>query len=76
MKPRDLRDYARQTNVRLIAGALLLLFVVGLGLIYAIWGPGAAVTGLLCLLAGLAPLVLIYLSFLLMDWVVKRANRE
>ena len=30
---RDLRKYTSQTNVQLIAGALLLLFVVGIGLI-------------------------------------------
>jgi hypothetical protein len=76
MKVRDLRDYARQTNVRLIAGALVVLFVIGDGLIYVIYGPGAAVTGLLCLGAGLFPLILIVAVFWLMDWVVKRANRE
>jgi hypothetical protein len=31
---RDLRKYIRQTNVRLVVGALVLLFVVGDGLIY------------------------------------------
>jgi hypothetical protein len=76
MKPRDLRKYARQTNVQLTAGALLLFFIVGIGLIYWIWGQGAAVLGLICLIAGLAPLVLIFLAMGLMDWVVRRANRE
>lgn len=72
----DLRDYARQTNVRLVVGAALILFIVGDGLIYVIYGPYAALMGLLCLLGGLAPLVLIGLVLWLMDWVVKRANRE
>ena len=73
---RDLRNYARQTNVRLGVGAFLLLFVVGLGLIYLIYGSGAAVTGFLCLLAGLSPLVLIFLALELLDWIQKRANRD
>jgi uncharacterized SAM-binding protein YcdF (DUF218 family) len=73
---RDLRKYARQTNVRLGVGAALLLLTVGTGLIYLIYGPGAAVTGLLCLLAGLLPIGLIFLSLALLDWIQKRANRS
>lgn len=73
---RDLRKYARQTNVRLGVGAFLLLFLVGLGLIQVIYGSGAAVMGLLCLLAGLSPLVLIFLSLEILDWIQKRANRD
>ena len=72
---RDLRQYARQTNVRLAAGALFMLFVVGLGLIYLIYGPGAAMMGLTCMLAGMLPIALILLAFLLLDWIVKRARR-
>jgi len=73
---RDLRKYARQTDVRLGVGAFLLLFVVGLGLIYLIYGSGAAMMGMICLLAGLTPLVLIFLSFVVLDWIQKRANRD
>lgn len=73
---RDLREYAKQTNVRLGVGAFALLFIVGVGLIYLIYGAGAAVTGLLCLLAGVTPLVLIYLSLAILDWIQKRANRD
>jgi hypothetical protein len=73
---RDLRAYARQTNVRLAAGAFVLLFVVGLGLIYLIYGPGAAMMGLICMLAGLLPIGLILLFFFLTDWIVRRANRD
>ncbi len=74
--PRDLRKYAQQTNVRLIIGGLLVLFIVGDGLIYLFYGTGAALAGLLCLLGGLVPIVLIILFLLLIDWVVKRANRD
>jgi multisubunit Na+/H+ antiporter MnhB subunit len=73
---RDLRKYAKQTNVQLGVGAFLLLFIVGVGLIYIIYGAGAAITGFLCLLAGVTPLVLIYLSLSLLDWIQKRANRD
>ncbi len=72
----DLRDYARQTTVRLIAGGFLLLFIVGDGLIYLIYGPSAALSGLLCLGIGILPIVLIFIIFAILDWIVKRANRE
>ncbi|MDD5370989.1 MAG: hypothetical protein PHQ40_18065 [Anaerolineaceae bacterium] len=73
---RDLRKYARQTTIRLGVGAFLLLFIVGDGLIWWIYGPGAAVMGLICLLGGLLPITLIIIFLWGMDWVVKRANRD
>jgi uncharacterized SAM-binding protein YcdF (DUF218 family) len=73
---RDLRRYAQKTNIRLAVGFFLLLLVVGDGLIYWIYGPSAAVSGLLCILAGIFPLVLIALGLLLMDFIVKKANEE
>ena len=73
---RDLRKYTRQTNLRLIVGALLLLFIVGDGLIYFLYGGGAALMGLLCLLAALVPVGLTVLVLLLMDWIQKRADRD
>jgi TM2 domain-containing membrane protein YozV len=73
---RDLRKYTRQTNIRLIVGALILLFIVGDGLIYLVYGTSAALTGLLCLLAGMAPVVLVILIILLLDWITKHVNRD
>lgn len=73
---RDLRHYARQTNFRIVIGAILVLFVVGDGLIYLIYGRGAAVLGFFCLLLGLGPVVLVWLALALIDWVVKRADRD
>jgi multisubunit Na+/H+ antiporter MnhB subunit len=73
---RDLRDYARKTNVRLGVGAALLLFVVGLGLIYLIYGKEAAGLGFLCLLAGLTPVLLILFVFYILDRIMKNAGRE
>jgi hypothetical protein len=73
---RDLRKYARQTNVRLIVGGFILVFVVGIGLIYLFYGQEAALTGLLCLVVGLIPLLLIWLMFFVLEIITKRVKRE
>jgi len=73
---RDLRKYARNTNIRLLVGFILLLFIVGGSLIYMIYGLQGAIFGFVCLLGGLAPLVLIALILWAMEWIVKRANEE
>ena len=73
---RDLRDYARKTNVRLAVGAFFLLFVVGIGLIYLIYGPRAATLGFICLLGAMLPVVLILLFLFITERIVKRAGRE
>ncbi len=71
---RDLRQYAHQTNIRLVAGFVLLLFIVGDGLIYLFYGRNAAVMGLVCILSGLAPVVLILVALWIIDRIV-RARR-
>ena len=73
---RDLRRYSHNTNIRLIVGGLLLLFVFGDGLIYIFYGPNAAISGLICMIMGVFPLLLIYLALAIMGWIVKRANRD
>jgi hypothetical protein len=73
---RDLRSYMKDTNVRLIIGALALLFIVGDGLIWMIYGFGAAVMGLVCLLGAFIPIGLIILLLNLSDWILKRAGRD
>ncbi len=72
---RDLRQYSRQTNLRLVFGFVLLLLVVGDGLIYLIFGRSAAATGLFCILAGLSPVLLILLALWIMDLVMRVKNR-
>ncbi len=72
----DLREYAKQTNIQLAGGAFILLFIFGLGLIWLIYGPAAALTGFLCLLGALVPIILILLFLLGMDWIVKHANTK
>lgn len=73
---RDLRKYARQTNIRLFLGFLILLLLVGDGLIYVIYGPQAAVLGVVCILAGLAPLVLIWAVLMLLEFIVRRSEED
>jgi hypothetical protein len=73
---RDLRKYTSQTNVRLMIGAFILLFVVGLGLIWIIYGIGAALVGLLCLLGALIPIGLVALLMFGLDVFVKKINRD
>jgi TM2 domain-containing membrane protein YozV len=71
---RDLRRYAQQTNTRLIVGGILVLFLVGDGLIYLIYGRQAALLGFVCLLGGLSPIALIWLSLAVLEWFTKRAD--
>lgn len=71
---KDLRKYSRDTNVRLALGAFILFLIVGIGLIYAIYGQGAAGMGLMCLLAALFPIIIILSVFLAIDWILKRAR--
>jgi len=71
---RDLRRYARQTQIRLILGGILLLILIGDGLIYILFGKEAATLGLICLVIGLSPLVLIGLFLFILDLIVRRAN--
>jgi hypothetical protein len=71
---RDLREYAKQTGVRLALGAFILLFVVGVGLIWIIYGEAAAGMGLTCLLAGLFPVIIILAVFVGIEWILKRVR--
>ncbi len=73
---RDLRKYRRQTTFRLILGGLAMVFVVGTGLIYLIYGKAAALSGLVCLGLGLIPLVAILLFFWIIDWIIHRSRDE
>lgn len=75
MKPRDLRAYSASTTARLIAGGVLLVFVVGGGLVYAIYGAGALFSSLLCIGVGLLPVLLIVLALAILDAIRKRVDR-
>ncbi len=71
---RDLRQYSKQTNLRLFAGFVLLFLIVGEGLIWAIYGINAALFGLLCGIAAIVPIVFIILILWLAEWLLKRAD--
>jgi multisubunit Na+/H+ antiporter MnhB subunit len=71
---RDLREYTKQTNVRLVLGAFILLFVIGVALIWAFYGERAAGMGLVCLLAALVPVILILFIFVGIEWILKHAR--
>ena len=71
-----MRKYSKQTTIGLIIGALLILFIVGDGLIYLIYGQGAAYSGLACLLFGLIPIGIIALFLWFLGWIAKRADRD
>ncbi len=73
---RNLRDYAKQTDRRLIIGGVLILFLVGGGLIWWFYGTPAAGLGVTCLLAGLAPVIIIALIFLAIERILKSAGRK
>jgi hypothetical protein len=73
---RDLRKYTNQTSFRLIVGGVFLLFIFGDGLIYLLYGPASAVTGLFCIGFGFIPIGLILGVFAIMDWIIKRANQD
>lgn len=73
---RDLRQYSKQTYVRLVIGGLLVLLFIGDGLIYYFYGREAAITGVICIFLGLVPVLGIGLFLLIIEWIVRRANRE
>ncbi len=71
---RDLRKYAQQTNIRLFIGFLIVVLLIGDGLIYYLYGRNAAITGLLCILGGVFPLIFIWLAMNIIEWITNLAN--
>ena len=67
----DLRKHARQTKNRLLAGLLVLVFIIGLGLIYLFYGIRAALLGFLCLVSLLIPIFLIVIILNLIERSMK-----
>ena len=73
---RDLRKYAKKTDMHLIIGFFVLLIVVGLGLVFFIWGAGAAVTGLICVGVALLPVLAVLGVVWILDYLARRARGE
>jgi len=57
-----------------VGGTLLVLFVVGVALIWAFYGERAAGMGLVCLMAAVFPIILILFVFVGIEWILKRAR--
>jgi hypothetical protein len=75
-RERDVRAYARSTQLRLALGGLTLLLTVGIGLIGLIYGWRAAQMGLVCVGLGLSPILLIAAFLGIVDWIVKAGEHE
>ncbi len=69
---RDLREYTKNTKVRLVIGFLALVFLVGGGLIFLFYGNEAGILGLVCMFGALVPVLLIIIFLLIVDRVVKK----
>ena len=70
--PTDYRAMRRRNDRALFLAVIAVLLVVGGGLIYIIYGTGALITGLACLLFGVGILLLLWL---LMSAIERWANR-
>jgi len=69
-QPTDARRARKRQERQLIVLVAAVLVVVGGGLIALIYGPGALITALPCLLAGAGAILFLYLLFLLAErWV-------
>ncbi len=69
---RDLRRYAKQTNLHLLLGFILVLFLIGDGLIFLFYGRNAALMGLICLVGAFVPVGLILFALWVIDWVARK----
>lgn len=69
---RDLREYTKKTETRLIAGFLLLVFLIGDGLIFLFYGKEAGLLGFVCILSALLPVLIVVLFLWIADQFVKR----
>ena len=65
--PTDYRRNRRQNERRLLYAVLAVLVLVGGGLITLIWGPGAGLSGLVCLLGGAGLIVALWLVLTLVE---------
>jgi len=67
-----LGKYYQQTITRTIVFGIALIIIIASVLIWIIYGSQAAFTGVSCMLAGLLPLIFIYLVFVFMDYVINK----
>lgn len=72
LPPTDYLARRRKDDRTLFVAVIALLLIVGGGLIFVIYGAGALITGLACLLAGAGLLALLWL---IMSGIERWANR-
>ena len=66
----DYRRYRRQTERNLVIAVVTVLVLVGSGLVLLIFGPGAGISSLICLLFGAAAIGGLWLLLTLIErWV-------
>lgn len=68
----NLREYQSQTKYRMVIWFIVILFTLGLGLIWLIYGSRAALLGFFCLLAAGIPIALIAAFLLGVEKIVKK----
>lgn len=68
-KPTDLRRHREMTDRNLLIGFFAVLFIVGGGLIWLMYGGGAMAMGLVCMMAGAMLTGLVLLIMLGLQWV-------
>jgi hypothetical protein len=76
LRTRDIRAYARSTQLRLVVGFFIVLLVVGNGLIWFFYGDGAARFALICTLVALIPAALIAGGLWIMEKLLRSAEVE
>ena len=65
--PTDYRKYRRQNELRMLYSVLATLVLLGGGLIALIFGPGAGISGLACLLFGAGVIAGLWLLLTLVE---------
>lgn len=70
--PTDLRRLRQRQERNLFLAVIVFLLVMGGGLIAWIYGVGALATALVCLSAGVALLVLLWIIVSLLGWWAER----
>jgi hypothetical protein len=72
----DLRRHRQRTDRNLLLGFFALLFLVGGGLIWLLYGAGAAAFGLACLALGAVLTGLVLLLMLGLQWLSDYLDRR
>jgi hypothetical protein len=69
---KDIRKYSKQTTRQLILGGTILVLVVGTVLITVLIGKSAGISGFLCILIGLIPVVLTFGFFKIISLILRK----